>query len=111
MEFSTEKLKPLAEEMALMIRQKLTGKETYKEREIESEIRKQLLEMGRLTFGMVLSQLDGIPEREIPCECGGMLSYQRRRPAQVISVFNRVEYERNYYAGCQCGTGKAPMRG
>lgn len=109
MEFSTENLKPIAEEMTAIIMQKLAGKEEYKEREIENEIRKQLFELGRLTFGMVLSQADGMPEREIACECGGTLYYQRRRPAQVISVFDRVEYERNYYAGCQCGQGKAPL--
>lgn len=58
---------------------------------------------------MVLSQADDVPEREIPCPCGGALHYQRRRSAQVLSVFDRVEYERNYYAGCKCGEGKAPL--
>jgi len=109
MEFSIERLKPLAEEMAMIIGQELKQKEDYKERAIENEIRKQLLELGRQTFGMVLSQADGVAEREIPCDCGGTLYYQRRRPAQVLSLFDRVEYERNYYAGCECGKGKAPL--
>ena len=37
------------------------------------------------------------------------MQYQRRRRAKVLSVFNWVEYERVYYAGCDCGTGKAPL--
>jgi hypothetical protein len=109
MEFNIERLKPLAEEMSMIIRQELEGKEGYTERAIENEIRKQLLELGRQTFGMVLSQSDGVAEREIPCQCGGTLRYQRRRSAQVISLFDRVEYQRNYYAGCPCGHGKAPL--
>ncbi len=71
MEFSTEHLKPLAEEMSMIIRQELAGKKGYKERDIEQAIRKQLLELGRQTFGMVLRQADGVPEPEIACECGG----------------------------------------
>ena len=109
MEFNIERLKPLAEEMTMIIRQELADQEGYTERAIENEIRKQLHELGRQTFGIVLSQSDGVGEREMPCECGGTLKYQRRRPAQVISLFGRVEYQRNYYAGCACGHGKAPL--
>ena len=36
MEFSTERLKPLAEEMSMIIRQELAGKEGYQERDIEN---------------------------------------------------------------------------
>lgn len=109
MEFNIERLKPLAEEMAMIIRQELADQEGYTERAIENEIRKQLHELGRQAFGIVLSQSDGVGEREMPCECGGTLKYQRRRPAQVISLFGRVVYQRSYYAGCACGNGKAPL--
>ncbi len=85
MEFNTERLKPLAEEMSKIIRQELAGKEGYKERDIENEIRKQLLELGRQTFSMVLSQADGVPEREIPCDCGG------RRPDQDLEQNRQFE--------------------
>ena len=27
----------------------------------------------------------------------------------MLSVFDRVKYERSYYAGCTCGKGKAPL--
>jgi hypothetical protein len=109
MEFNTERLKPLAEEMSMIVRQELAGKENYKERAIENEIRKQLHELGRLTFETILNQADDVAEKEIPCACGGTLTYQRRRPAQVISLFGRVGYERRYYASCQCKKGKAPL--
>jgi hypothetical protein len=81
MEFSIERLKSLAEEMPMIIQQELVGKEGYKERTIEKEIRKQLNELRRLKFSMILSQSDGVADREIPCECGDTLKYQRRREA------------------------------
>ncbi len=31
------------------------------------------------------------------------------RDAQVISVFDRVQYKRAYYAGCECKQGHAPL--
>ena len=55
MEFNIERLKPLAEEMSMIIRQEFADQEGYSERAIENEIRKQLHELGRQTFGMVLS--------------------------------------------------------
>jgi hypothetical protein len=109
MEFNIERLKPLAEEMTRIIWQELAEKESYSERDIEQAIRKQMQELGRQTFGLVLSQADDEPERELPCECGGKLKYQRRRSAQVLSLFGRVKYQRNYYAGCSCGKGRAPL--
>jgi hypothetical protein len=109
MEFSTERLKPLAEKMVMIVKEELGKQEDVTGRAIENEIRKQLHELGKQTFSMVLSQADDVPEREIPCQCGGTLYYQRRRPAQVLSVFDRVEYKRNYYADCECGKGKAPL--
>jgi len=109
MEFSTEKLKPIAEQLTIIVKEELSKGENITGRDMENEIRKQLLELGKQTLSMVLSQADGAPEKEIPCDCGGTLYYQRRRPAQVLSVFDRVEYKRNYYAGCECGKGKAPL--
>ncbi|MBC8508263.1 MAG: ISKra4 family transposase [Anaerolineales bacterium] len=109
MEFSTEKIKPLAEELADIIGRELNEEGDIKERQIEEKIRKRLQELGQMTFGIVLSRADDVPEQEIPCECGGMLHYQRRRPAKVLSVFDWVEYKRSYYAGCTCGKGKAPL--
>ena len=109
MEFSTEELKPLAQTMANMIVNELEKEDHMTGRKIEEGLRECLREMGRMTFGMVLTKCAELPEREIACECGGQLSYQRRRKAKVLSVFDWVEYERSYYAGCQCGRGRAPL--
>ena len=110
MEFSTEELKPLADRLAEMVSRELAhDAESAVVRDIETAMRRQLLEMGRLALGEVLSQADVDPEQNIACECGGALQYQRRRCAKVLSVFGWVEYERAYYAGCDCGKGNAPL--
>ena len=127
MEFSTEELKPLADRLAEMVSRELAnGTEDATVRDIETAMRRQLLKMGRLALGEVLSQTDVNRERSIACDCpvahsavhtasvstgrgGGTLQYQRRRRAKVLSVFGWVEYERAYYAGCDCGKGKTPL--
>ena len=109
MEFNTEILKPVAEQLAAIFIEELDGAENMLIRQVETGLRKYLQELGRMTMGMILSQADVAPERSLACECGGTLHYQRRRAAKVLSVFGWVEYERNYYAGCSCGRGKAPL--
>jgi len=109
MEFSIEQLKPLAEELATMIGKEIKRAEGPSVREIEERVRHRLREIGQQALGIVLTNCDPVAEREIVCECGGELRYQRRRSAKVLSVFDWVEYERSYYAGCECGHGKAPL--
>ena len=109
MEFSTEELKQLAEEIAHMIGSELEKGEGRTVSGIEADVRQCLRELGQMAFGLILTNQDPLPEREIVCECGGQLHYKRRRTAKVLSVFDWVEYERSYYAGCQCGRGKAPL--
>ena len=109
MEFSTEQIKPLAETMAKMIGSELEKEDRLTGRKIEEGIRQGLQKMGQMAFGMVLTNQDGVPEKELACDCGGELRYQRKRSAKVLSVFDWVEYERSYYAGCQCGRGQAPL--
>lgn len=108
-EFITENLKPIAEQLAMMITQQLRNEDNTQIRQIENELRQRLQEVGQMTLGMVLSQADVVPKREIVCECGGTLRYQRRRSVKILSVFGWVEYDRSYYAGCTCGRGKAPL--
>ena len=108
MEFSTEKLKPLAEELAHMIGSELEKAEGITVNRIEADLRQCIRELGQMAFGLILTNQDSPPEREIVCECGDQLHYQRRRTAKVLSVFDWVEYERSYYAGCQVGEGKRP---
>lgn len=109
MEFSTEALKPIAEQVTAMISPQLKESQNVSIRTIETEIRHQLRELGSMVLGMVIDNADVEPKRSIACACGGRLHYQRRRGAKVLSVFGWVEYERNYYAGCSCGKGKAPL--
>jgi len=75
--------------------------------EVEIQLRDSLRQIGAQALGKFLQSGLGTPAAEIECECGGWLQYQRRRPAVVLSVFGRVDYQRAYYAGCQCGQGKA----
>ena len=77
--------------------------------EVEIQLRDSLRQIGAQALGKFLQSGLGTPAAEIECECGGWLQYQRRRPAVVLSVFGRVDYQRAYYAGCQCGQGKAPL--
>ena len=109
MEFSTEKLKEIAEQLAEQVRQQMNDEQEMMIRGVETEIREQLKRIGQMTLENVLSQAEVSPELEISCECGGKLHYQRKRPAKVMSVFGWVTYERNYYANCGCGKGKAPL--
>jgi hypothetical protein len=109
MEFNTEELRPIAEKFAQAIQQGLQEQPDPSIRAIETGMRQWLQSLGQLTLGLVLSQAEAQAPRSLPCGCGGRLQYQRRREAQVLSVFGKVTYERSYYAGCDCGQGQAPL--
>jgi hypothetical protein len=110
MEFSTEQLKPLARQLAQMVVQELEGSErSCAVNELEIALRRNLQKIGQQAMGMVLTQAEEVPKKSKPCECGGRLYYQRRRAAKVLSVFGWVEYKRNYYSGCRCKQGQAPL--
>lgn len=78
-------------------------------RGIETEIRQRLRVLGAQVLSWVLSQVEGTPAATQACACGGTLQYQRKRSAEVVSIFGRVSYRRGYYAGCACGHGQAPI--
>lgn len=109
MEFSTETLKPIAEQFAKIIRQALEQEPEQKIRNLETDMRKSLQEIGRQALGQVLSQEDEAVEKTRVCQCGGQMQYQRRREAHLLSVFGWVDYRRSYYAGCHCKKGYAPL--
>jgi hypothetical protein len=114
MDYNTEMINGLARQLAeiftLAVReQQTTGRGLPLIAEIENSMREALRQIGQQALGMYLSAMQTTPESEIACECGGTLHYQRMREAQVISVFDRVSYERAYYAGCACKQGKAPL--
>jgi hypothetical protein len=110
MEFTTQELLPLAEQMAALCVNKVKQQEKAGHiMEIEDGLRHGLKQLGRMVLGSTLSQAEGKPVQQIACECGGELSYQRRRAAKIMSMFGWVTYERSYYANCQCGGGQAPL--
>lgn len=78
-------------------------------KEVETQIREILRQIGAVALGQYLSAQTGEVEPKIRCACGGKMMYQREREASLISVFGRVTYQRSYYAGCQCGKGQAPL--
>jgi len=114
MNYSMETINSLAQQFAEMIKvavmaQQKADEETPLIMQIENGMREALRQIGQQALGIFLSSMQTTPESEIACPCGGKLHYQRRRAVQVISVFDRVSYERAYYAGCQCKQGKAPL--
>jgi hypothetical protein len=110
MEFTIQELAPLAEQMAAMCVKKVEQDEKDRNiMELEDGIRHGLQQLGNMVLGSTLSQAEGTLEKKIGCECGGELSYQRRRTAKLKSMFDWVEYERSYYASCPCGKGQVPL--
>ena len=114
MKYSTETMQKIAQQLAEMIKTAVIEQiETEQTQptiaQIEQGMRESLRQIGQESLGMVLSGLQKTPEREIECQCGGKLCYQRKREATVISVFGKVSYERAYYAKCKCKKGKAPL--
>ncbi len=75
---------------------------------VETQLRDLLRAIGAEALSRYLSTVPEVPPPQLPCACGGKLTYQREREAVVISVFGRVRYRRAYYAGCACGQGQAP---
>ena len=77
--------------------------------DVEKGMRELLRQIGAQALSLFLSSGTGTSVAKLPCGCGGTLHYQRQREATVTSVFGRITYERAYYAGCQCGKGRAPV--
>lgn len=114
MNYNIEMINGLAQQLAEILKravreQQKAGAGLPLIAEIENSMREALRQIGQQALGLFLSGMQATPESEIACPCGGTLHYQRMREAQVISVFDRVSYERAYYAGCTCKQGKAPL--
>jgi hypothetical protein len=113
MDDTTELIQALAQQVVTVVKQSL-GRAPDPQAAtslawIETALRDVLRQVGAEALGQWLSSAQHTPETERPCACGGILRYQRSRPATVLSVFGRVTYERAYYAGCACGQGCAPL--
>jgi hypothetical protein len=111
MKYNIEKINGIAEELAEMVEAAMAEADQTEFRigDVEMALREGLREIGQKALSCFLENAGGEIEAEIDCECGGRLKYQRRRGATIWSVFGKVKYERAYYAGCQCGHGKAPV--
>ena len=114
MNYNTETINSAAQQLAAMfklavIEQHAAGQGTTTIAQIETGMREALRQIGIQALGLFLSSMQTTPASEIACRCGGILKYQRMRPATVISVFGKVTYERAYYASCTCKKGKAPL--
>ena len=77
MEFTTEELTPIAEQIAELCIKKL---DTEKDRQImtlEDGLRQGLKQLGSMVLTSTLSQAERELGCEIPCPCGGTLRYLR----------------------------------
>jgi hypothetical protein len=103
MKFSTEAIEKIEEILVDELGQQI-GTEEIKAAELEQALRNSLQEIGRNSYGKMLSMLDqqqhGIRS---DCECGQAGKRVAQREAQVLSVFGWSIYRRSYYQ-CQCGT-------
>jgi len=114
MEYNTEIINEIAQQLAEMVKSAILPKDknetgAVRVANFETGIREALREIGQKTLSKILSSMQTTPVSEIECECGGTLHYQRMREATIISVFGKTIYERAYYAGCGCKKGKAPI--
>ena len=113
MDYNIEGVAAIAQQVAALVQAALEKQKESQQpthiRDIETTMRQILRQVGAEALGEVLSASSEPAAPTISCSCGGKLKYQRRRAAKVISVFGRVTYERDYYAGCQCQSGHAPV--
>lgn len=112
MKYTTEMINQMAKQMVAGMEEAVRTEMKEKQpgiQEIETMMREILQQVGQKALGEYLSRQASIPGPTIACECGGELTYQRKREASLLTVFGRVTYERGYYAGCECGKGQAPL--
>lgn len=78
--------------------------------QVEQEIRRRLLEAGRLLLELRLAALEpAYPEETITCACGGQARYQCRREGVLQTMVGTVRYKRAYYICPQCHRGRFPL--
>jgi len=111
MKYNIEKINEIGKMLAEVIEDAIQteGQAEVLIGDVEMALRESLREIGRSALKCFLENADGELEAEMECACGGRLKYQRRREATLWSVFDKVVYQRAYYAGCACGKGHAPV--
>lgn len=111
MKYNIEKINLIAQKVAEVVKEaiEVEGHEQVLIGDVELAMREGLRQIGQQALACFLESADEGAKAEIRCACGGTLQYQRRRPATIWSVFDKVMYRRAYYAGCACGKGYAPV--
>lgn len=111
MKYNIEKINEIGKLLAEVVAEAIQtdGQAEVRIGDVEMALRESLQEIGRSALKSFLENADGEVEAEMECSCGAQLKYQRRREATIWSVFNKVVYQRAYYAGCACGKGQAPV--
>ena len=111
MEYNIEKINQIGKLLAEIVEEALEAKggEGILIGDIEMAMRENMLKIGNSALQCFLENAEGETEVEIECACGGKLKYQRERKATIWSVFDKVVYQRVYYAGCTYGKGCAPV--
>ena len=102
MKFSIETIEKIEEVLVSELAQRIETEEITAD-ELEQGLRNSLQEVGRNSYGKMMSILDqhhyGILS---DCECGQQGKRVSQREAQVLSVFGWSTYRRSYYQ-CECG--------
>ena len=103
MKFRTESVEKIEKILVAELAQQI-GREEIRAEELEQGLRNGLQEVGRKSYGKMLSMLDQHHHGILSdCECGQEGKRVSQREAQVLSVFGGSNYRRSYYQ-CECGT-------
>ena len=99
----------IAQMLSAHVQQALTV--GYSLADIEQVTRQLVQEVGRQTVAAVVNAEEGrYPETELVCpHCGSMMTYVRRRTAQLRTLFGGLEVRRAYYLCAACHAGCYPL--
>lgn len=107
MEFSTE----ILEKMAVLLADEMVRVTTTEDTLmlVEDGMREALRLVGNRALGKYLSRQEVEPPEEVGCACGEEASRLAKREAKAISVFGKINYQRQYYLCRTCGQGQCPL--
>lgn len=107
MEFSTEILETMANLMVEEMERVLETSETIMT--IEEGMREWLRQVGKRALGKYISSREAGWAPAVACACGERALRLAKRTAKAISVFGKIDYERQYYLCPSCGQGQCPL--
>ena len=99
----------IAEMLSKEIQQELATEYTLSD--VEKVTRRLVQEIGQQAIAVVVnSEEKPHPAPEISCpSCDQAIAYVRRRPAQLRTLFGRMEVKRAYYLCAECHQGYCPL--